>query len=155
MKLGRMVGMVCVVMLACDGGLREAENQLSIVNERLAPYKAAATATAKMPTRSETDRYECNMKIATALWLIAINAAEREFEEELRRGRKTGKYRGMGEQIAESRRDFVEERNDPILTEWAESSGPLIRRYNQGVGFFGEAVFDIKAVVHDLRSGEC
>lgn len=134
MKIAVMIGVVCIAMLACGGGerLREAENQLSIAEERLAAYEdAAATAAA---------RYECNMKTAVALLAVG-NVLDKE---------KYGwdAYRDMGAQTHDDLWDFVEQ--------WRDSSLPLLARYVRAwVDLESEYALDIWEVVGDLRSGEC
>ena len=147
MKIGMMVGMVCAAMLACGDGerLRVVEHQVSVGEERLAAYEKAAATAAAMPTPTATARYECNMKIATAMILPVHLVDENDDTRDA--------FLGRGEEVeaAEIRRDFIEKLDDPVLTEWAESSGPLLRRYTRGASL----TYEIEEVIDDIRGGEC
>ena len=141
MKIAMMIGMVCVVMLACGGGerLREAEEQLSIAEERLAAYEEdAATATA---------RYECNMKIVSAL-MVAVSVADHQRRDVIHANphEATMQYATMGSSPDPGL--YVE--NWPEFYDWLEVSWPLVERYSQ----FNPAL-DIWAVVNDIFGGEC
>lgn len=143
MKIGMMVGMVCAVMLACGDGerLRVVEHQISVGEERLAAYEKAAA----MPTPTATARYECNMKIATAMILPVHLEDENDDTREA--------FLGSGEEVeaAKIRRDFIEKLDDPVLTEWAERSWPLIRRYT----WRASLTYQIEEIIDDIRGGEC
>ena len=134
MKIGMMISMVCVVMLACGGGerLREAEEQLSIAEERLAAYENAAAIAAAAA------QYECNMKVAAALLVATDILAEAYPDEEI----------GVEvKEAIETQRDFIER--------WIEKSSLMVHRY-LGIYYKSDLyALDIVAATDDIRGGEC
>lgn len=137
MKIGMMISMVCVVMLACGGGerLREAEEQLSIAEERLAAYENAAALAAAA-------RYECNMKVAAAL-LVATDSLAEAYTEAY-------PDEGIGVEVQEdieTQRDFIEM--------WIERSSFMVHKY-LGIHYKSDLyALEIVSVTDDIRGGEC
>ena len=177
MKIAMMIGMVCMVVLACGVWvrMREAEKQLSIAEERLAAsYEntaatAAATVTA-MPAPTATDRYECNMKIAAAILMaemdpVYVIGGREKFPEEFAglRDRSTAALmmrvpvdriwrnpERFPEKFADLRDRWSSE--DPLLVEWADAALPLIDKWRNASSII---VWDTKVLVEEIRSGEC
>ena len=183
MKIGMMIGVVCVAMLACGGGerLREAERQLSIAEERLAAYEdAAATATAMptptataMPTPTATAMptpTATAMPTPTATAIPTPTATDR-YECNMKIAaamlvfdlleRDTHLYQGW------IRKDeFPEEFNtalrvnlavdDPVLSEWVDAAVLLIDKLQREVSSIGpEPHQDRNPLIDYIRDGKC
>lgn len=147
MKVAMMIGMVCAAMLACGGRpdtedrLREAEQQLSIAEERLAAYEnVVATAAAQD---------ECNYKIAAALLVATAWLAEQYPDEEIY---VWGVHRAVEVQVAiETRRYFIGD----SIERWGEEITRMADRYLAIHIRDDVPALDIVAATDDIRSGEC
>ena len=175
MKIGMMVGMVCMVVLACGFWvrMREAEKQLSIADERLAASyeNTAATAAATvttMPAPTATDRYECNMKIAAAILMVEMDPVyvigrpeqvPEEFahirDQSARALLKLPAYQiwrnseQFPKKFAELRDRWSSE--DPLLVKWADAALPVVDKFRKESTLF----LNTQVVVEEIRSGKC
>lgn len=156
MKIAVMIGVVCAAMLACGGRpdtedrLREAEQQLSIAEERLAAYEdenRIAAYEKVIATAAAQD--ECNYKIAAALLVATAWLAEQYPDEEIY---VWGVHRAVEVQVAiETRRYFIGD----SIERWGEEITRMVDRYLAIHIRDDVPALDIVAATDDLRSGEC